>query len=106
MADFAASKRLAELYFRRKCSVDGVLSAQLLTSYADQVAACAQEEVLIIGNTFEGGSAQGQAKFDKIAAATALEELLLEADPTLARAVTQTQATFRCPTATSTDLCA
>lgn len=103
MSDFGTDLRLARLYFRRVCTIsvttDGVttreLSLQRLTAYSAQVMACAMEEVLITSTTFEGGSAQGQAKFDKRAAALALEELILEADTAAPREVTQTQATFR-----------
>lgn len=95
MPDFGTDLRLARLYFRRKCTVDGALVLARLTAYSDQVMACAMEEVLITSTTFEGGSAQGQAKFDKRAAAIALEELIIEADTTMPREVTQTQAVFR-----------
>ncbi len=105
MANFADSLRYARLWLRRQCTVetDGVraLSLARITAMADQAAAQAQEEVLIISNTFEGGGGQGQAKFDKLAFATACEELILEADTAAPREVTQTQATFRAEPATT-----
>lgn len=102
-ADFGTDLRLARLYFRRVCTVsvtvDSVttreLSLERLRAYSEQVMGCAMEEVLVLSSSFEGGSAQGQAKFDKRAAAIALEELLLEADPDQPREVTQTQAAFQ-----------
>ena len=79
-ADFGTDLRLARLYFRRVCTVsvtvDSVttreLSLERLRAYSEQVMGCAMEEVLVLSSSFEGGSAQGQAKFDKRAAAIAL----------------------------------
>ena len=94
MATAADSLRLSRLWLRRQCTVAGVLVSARVRAYADQAVACAMEEVLVTSSTFEGGSAQGQAKFDKVAFAIACEELILEADSTAPREVTQTQAVF------------
>jgi hypothetical protein len=92
---YADDLRYCRLRFRRQFTTAGVLDLSALTTAANALDTIVQEEVLLIGNTFEGGGAQGQAKFSKLAAATVLEELILEADPTLPREVSQTQATFR-----------
>lgn len=95
MADFGSNLRYALMYLRRKYTVSGVLNLASLNALADQVASSAQEEVIITATTFEGGSHQAQLKFDKLALATAIEQLIQEADPTLPREGDQSVATFR-----------
>lgn len=97
MPDDGFNLRYALMYFRRVCTVAGVLDANRLRSYADQIAAQAMEETVILSNTFEGGSASAAVKFPKAIAGTAVEQLLLEADQDAPRLVDQTQASFRSP---------
>lgn len=92
---YADDLRYCRLRFRRQFTTDGALDLGALTTAANALDAIVQQEVMIVGQTFEGGSATGQAKFSKLAAATVLEELILEASPDLPREVSQTQATFR-----------
>lgn len=63
-------------YMRRKWN------AATLRTKADELFELATEEVTITSNGFEGGNAAGQVTFPKIILLQAIEELILEKDPT------------------------
>lgn len=63
-------------YMRRKWS------AATLRTKADELFEMATEEVTITSNGFEGGNAAGQISFPKIILLQAIEELIIEKDPT------------------------
>jgi hypothetical protein len=65
----------AKQYLRR------TKKARDLKEIADQVAISAFEEVTITGNSIEGGQASGEITFPKMAYLRAIEELLIELDP-------------------------
>ena len=95
MPDDGTLLLLARRYYRRLCTVSGALDLARLRSLADEAAGTAFEETLITSNTFEGGSAQSVLKFPAAIRLLALEDLIAEADTSLPREVTSTQATFR-----------
>lgn len=64
-------------YLRRKYVND----VAALRTYADQVFQTATDEVVLTTTSFEGGSAGGQVKFNKMMVLGAIEELLAEIDP-------------------------
>lgn len=64
-----------KLYLRRKYA--GRVNE--LKAFADQVFAEASDEVVITSNSFEGGSASGQVRYNKMDLLQAIEELLVEA---------------------------
>lgn len=101
MSDFGTDYRLAKLHYRRVCTVDGALVVARIQAEIDKLGGRHFEETLVTGHSFEGGSGQAQQKFDIKAAALVLEELMLEADTSIPREVTQTQATFRTSTTTT-----
>ena len=64
--DDNAKVATAKAYLRRKYTND----LQGLKNLADTVAASAFEHVTITGQSFEGGSAQGQVSFEKLASSS------------------------------------
>lgn len=75
--DDAAKLEVAKQYLRRKYAAD----VPGLKTLADRIAESAFRAVTITGQTFEGGSAQGQITFDKLAYLGAVEALIAELDP-------------------------
>lgn len=75
--DDAAKLETVKQYLRRKYASD----VPGLKTLADRIAESAVRAVTITGQTFEGGSAQGQITFEKLAYLNAVEQLILELDP-------------------------
>lgn len=65
-------------YLRRKYTVANLADLKVL---ADEVFASATDEVTINTVSYEGGSAGGQIKFDKVILGQAIEQLIAEIDP-------------------------
>lgn len=66
-------------YIRRNWSV------AKMKAEADKVFECATEEVTITSTGFEGGTTGGQMNFRKMTLLQALEELIMELDPSAPR---------------------
>ena len=75
--DDAAKLETVKQYLRRKYATN----VEGLKTLADRIAESAVKSVTITGQTFEGGSAQGQITFEKLAYLSAVEQLILELDP-------------------------
>lgn len=77
-ATAVASLAYCLAYLRRKYLVADLAALKTL---ADEVFATATDEVTINSVSYEGGSAGGQIKFDKIILGQALEQRIAELDP-------------------------
>ena len=79
MIDAAKISTLKQYLRRTNVGDDGLAKLKAL---ADTLFGSATNEVTITGNSFEGGTASGVVTFPKMAYLQAVEELILELDPT------------------------
>lgn len=87
----AAAAEGYKKYLRRKFA--GNLPA--LRALADQCATSVDDQIVIVGQAFEGGSHSGQVILPRAVALNLVESLLIDLDPTSPRPCTSSVAYFR-----------